>query len=98
VSILYKHKCQLDSGVLRVLNEYTVWILAIKAQLTRRALSKILSLGAVSINLGNPCSENLTQSNQDVLHESCRRWHCAPKQKGYAAVPYQSTSCLRILS
>lgn len=95
MSILYNHDCQLDSTTGHVLNAYTVWILAIRAQLTRRALSKILSLHSISINLNNLFPVKLTQSNQDVLHESYRRWHYVPKQKEYATTPYQSTSYLR---
>jgi hypothetical protein len=43
-------------------------------------------------------SKDLTQSNQDVLHESYRKWHYAPKQIEYAAIPYQSTNYPRTLS
>jgi hypothetical protein len=53
VSILYNHNRQLNLAVYLRLDTYTVWILAIRAQLTRRALSKILSLDLVSIGLAN---------------------------------------------
>ena len=69
--------------------------MAIKAQLTRRALSKILSLDIVSIKVAISTSQKITQSSRDVLHGSCHRWHCAPKQKAYATIPYQSTNYLR---
>jgi hypothetical protein len=92
VSIPYNYKSQLDLDDEPVSITYTVWILAIKAQLTRRALSKILSLSLVSVNPTISMPTRVTHSNQDVLHESYHRWHYAPKQKEYAAIPYQSTS------
>lgn len=46
-SLYERQSSSTGSGLLYT---YTMWILAIRAQLIRRALSKILSLGLVSIN------------------------------------------------